>query len=877
MTIRISTMRAVVCIGAVGLSAGSCKSSPTPPTPASPVPTTITALAGNTQTATVGTTLANALSILVDDQNGSALSGVGVTFTITAGNGSLSAASGSTDGAGQVSTNWTLGTGAGAQSVEARVTSNANISTTFTATATADVPDSIFAASGDGQTGLVDTPLADSLSARVVDQFGNGVSGVSVTWDVTAGGGVIAAGTSSGGGGDVRGEWTLGPNTGANEVTATSAGLKGSPVTFTATGPTLSLTDASPDPLVEGDAATLTGTGFSLTPANNQVTIGGVQATVSNATATTLTITIPNRDCKAADDVDISVSVSGQSSNVISRRLSPASPLNLAVGEYAILTQPDDLCLQFLPNLIGGDAYVIGVGSPVDANTSTPFVLSAETGAATSPPPPGFLAGLRSADRSGTVLSTEQMEFVQRQQRHDAAEARLRQWERDNLSSRSYRRGAGFEPGAAASNAQVVPNVGDPLTFKVPDVSAGNACTNFITISTVVRAVGTRGVIVTDVDNPTTDSLTQAEIDGFSNGFDSDIYQILADNFGTLGDLDTNQRVIMVLTHEVNRFTGIAGFVFSGDLFPVASCGSSDFGEIFYGYVPDSLGLTGDPTPKSSVVNNMLPLISHEVTHTIQFSRRASAGAPNMDRWEAEGQADLAKELVAHSIFANSPGNDYPKTAMDAPGATGRGWYEQRFTRLAFYYGWLGGTSKAANTPEDCSIFGYDVVPCTTAYYYGSGWAFFRYINDRFGPNYSSGSGTGESALQQDWVGHSQTSTNTIESLTGVEFDSLFAQFSAMLYADGRPIAGLATELQMTSWDMDDIYSQFHESLRLATTTQAFGAFSESRAVRGGSTAYTVVTAPVGLRGALAIKARANDGAPLGTTMRPQVWVLRTN
>jgi hypothetical protein len=248
-----------------------------------------------------------------------------------------------------------------------------------------------------------------------------------------------------------------------------------------------------------------------------------------------------------------------------------------------------------------------------------------------------------------------------------------------------------------------------------------------------------------------------------------------------------------------------------------------------------------------------------------------------MDRWEAEGQADLAKELVAHSIFANSPGNDYPKTAMDAPGATGRGWYEQRFTRLAFYYGWLGGTSKAANTPEDCSIFGYDVVPCTTAYYYGSGWAFFRYINDRFGPNYSSGSGTGESALQQDWVGHSQTSTNTIESLTGVEFDSLFAQFSAMLYADGRPIAGLATELQMTSWDMDDIYSQFHESLRLATTTQAFGAFSESRAVRGGSTAYTVVTAPVGLRGALAIKARANDGAPLGTTMRPQVWVLRTN
>jgi IPT/TIG domain/Bacterial Ig-like domain (group 1) len=91
---------------------------------------------------------------------------------------------------------------------------------------------------GDGQTASLGTSVKVSPSVVVKDAAGHPVPGVSVTFAVASGGGSVTgspARTDASGIAKVGG-WKLGTTAGANTLTATSAGLAGSPVTFTATG-----------------------------------------------------------------------------------------------------------------------------------------------------------------------------------------------------------------------------------------------------------------------------------------------------------------------------------------------------------------------------------------------------------------------------------------------------------------------------------------------------------------------------------------------------------------------------------------------------------------------------------------------------------------
>ena len=61
---------------------------------------------------------------------------------------------------------------------------------------------------------------------------------------------------------------------------------------------------------------------------------------------------------------------------------------------------------------------------------------------------------------------------------------------------------------------------------------------------------------------------------------------------------------------------------------------------------------------------------------------------------------------------------------------------------------------------------------------------------------------------------------------------------------------------------------------RLIRREQSFAAFTESRSVRGGSSAYTRLSS-AGTRPALAIRVRDSFGSVLGVSLRPQMWVVR--
>jgi hypothetical protein len=89
---------------------------------------------------------------------------------------------------------------------------------------------------GDGQTATAGLPVAIEPQVRVTDEFGNAIEGMTVTFAVASGGG-SATGTTPATDADGLasvGSWTLGPNPGTNELTASVTGV--TPVTFEATG-----------------------------------------------------------------------------------------------------------------------------------------------------------------------------------------------------------------------------------------------------------------------------------------------------------------------------------------------------------------------------------------------------------------------------------------------------------------------------------------------------------------------------------------------------------------------------------------------------------------------------------------------------------------
>ena len=199
--------------------------------------TTLALAGGNGQSDTVRATLPRLDSVLVTDAGANPVQGVAVTWAATKGGGSITPSS-NTDANGIAVATWTLGDTAGTQNATATVGGLAGSPVTFSATAGHGNAKIIALQGGDAQSATVNTAVATPPSVLVTDAYGNPVSGTTVTFAVTLGGGSLTgtnpASTSASGLASIG--WTLGTTAGTNNLTATAAGLTGSPVTFTATG-----------------------------------------------------------------------------------------------------------------------------------------------------------------------------------------------------------------------------------------------------------------------------------------------------------------------------------------------------------------------------------------------------------------------------------------------------------------------------------------------------------------------------------------------------------------------------------------------------------------------------------------------------------------
>ncbi|HYW32556.1 MAG TPA: Ig-like domain-containing protein [Gemmatimonas sp.] len=203
---------------------------------------TIAATSPLTQSVGAGTAVASPPSVRVTDAFGNPVSGVTVSFAVTAGGGAINATTVITNALGQAALGtWTLGGTAGANAVTATAAGLTGSPVTFTATGTVGAATNMIAASAVSQSAAVGTAVAAAPSVRVRDAGGNGVSGITVTFTLTSGGGTMSPASpalvvTNASGVATLSSWTLGTVAGSNAVTATVAGLTGSPVTFSATG-----------------------------------------------------------------------------------------------------------------------------------------------------------------------------------------------------------------------------------------------------------------------------------------------------------------------------------------------------------------------------------------------------------------------------------------------------------------------------------------------------------------------------------------------------------------------------------------------------------------------------------------------------------------
>ena len=162
------------------------------------------------------------------------MAGVQVTFSVTAGGGTLSATSVTTDANGRAESTLTLGANPGTNTVTVSV-SGIREKQTFTAQGIR-IPETLEIISGGDQEGSYGETLENPFIVEVRDQFDEPLPDTEITFSVTAGGGTLSAtSVTTDSDGRAASILTLGPDPGANTVTVSVSGIQ-EKQTFTAQG-----------------------------------------------------------------------------------------------------------------------------------------------------------------------------------------------------------------------------------------------------------------------------------------------------------------------------------------------------------------------------------------------------------------------------------------------------------------------------------------------------------------------------------------------------------------------------------------------------------------------------------------------------------------
>ena len=648
------------------------------------------------------------------------------------------------------------------------------------------------------------------------------------------------------------------------------------------------ITGVSPDPLIEGQDATISGSNFASNTASNMVVLDGVPLPVSAATSTSLTVTIPS-GCGLARVATLEVSVFSLTSGPINITVNPDpnSPapetVSLAVGEQAVFHDT-----SYCFNLGSGPAnaqYLLGVQSTgTSGNTVRGVTVQGILGTSTAAPA-----------RSVTALPSSRLvgpEPFQPQSFEDPFARMYRQHRLGHTALMENLVAPVREPMAfrgAASLAQRAParvvvdgteNVWDQKEFRVRRL--GRDCSEIATgfVTAELRATTATSMWWTDVDNPP-GGFTNAQFDELAALFDNSIYATEVAEYGAVTDLDGNGRIVIIMTKQINSDNASTsqtiGFVNPCDFLArdVDGIHTSNEGEFFYTLAPDPDSTFGQFVDPVSFFEFLPLVIAHEFTHIFQFGRRivSPTATDLMALFVSEGQATLSEEIVGHSVLSNTARQNLNvRVALNLDSLQAYPWYLNPWVDMVYYFGWPADrdADKIEGAPQECTWIASDSDhPCGgRSLWYGVTWSLLRWLSDQYGDALG-----GEAAFQTAIIDGDRSGFDNLGDVLAGQgsFDDLLAQWAATLYMDDRP--GAIAPLTMSSWDLRSVADGLLDTAWLHPTEYGFVNFADDVTIRDPSTAYFLVGGN-GAPQSYTVRVGATGGGDMSQLL--QVWLVRT-
>ena len=792
---------------------------------------------------TVATPLEDSIGIRVLDRSGRPLDGVPVHFEVTRGGGTLSQVTVPSGPRGAALVRWVLGPVSGTQAVDVTV-EGLRGRLEFLALAAPGPPAEVRPYSGNGQAGSAGEPLPLPVKARVGDVHGNPVGGVTVQWAVSAGGGTISASSAvTDSAGVAATGWELGQD-GEQALVATVSGL--APALFTATtdgsGNAPRLTSIAPAHLQPGELAQITGENFGSDLSVVRVTIADVETEVLGVSPGALEIRLPDRTllpCGPVTDATVVVTVDGVSGSV-QHPLEVAMARALAPGEAVSLRTAADISCNQLP--AEGD-YIITAASAVSTiGTMVPIHVRGMGGSplvsrlpSSFPLPTGGGAVLSAFDQVG-----------------DDVHARVLHSSREVLEARTPSRRARTAPLLSLS-AAAIPEAGDTLDFRVPDIRASSLCSSYFTVRARVVHVGTRAIALEDIAAPLAGTM-DARIQQVAAEYDSDMHPLLVENFGDPLAIDAltngDGRLYMLFTKHVND-SGTRGFVWGGDFTERDDCAASNQAEVFYAAVPlvtDGGYSAATPEHWSWTMRNV---VVHEVKHLASYAERLSAyfaGGPLAleDMWLEESTARVSEEIWVRTVYGyQQRGNTtYAESVYCELRPTSGECADMPFVMVnhfAALYRWYragGSLTPLGRTASDDNTF------------YGSGWSLARWSADH--SSVSEATFFRRLTAGHDGSGVVLSGVENLAARTGREFADLVEDWGVAMAVDDSPDMQAADPRHtFPSWNTRDLFAGLNSDLpdtwshaapALVRNVPLDGTTQSFYNLKGGSAAYWGVT-----------------------------------
>jgi len=589
--------------------------------------------------------------------------------------------------------------------------------------------------------------------------------------------------------------------------------------------------------------------------------------------------------------------------------------LDLAAGQVAVIDDPEELRSIVLEGAGESREYRIAIqsASPLAGATMPAKLMGIAASASASvtgsvrTAPGGVAASGSRVPRlqgSGLRLTIEQRSWLETVRLQERAWDELRR-----IGARAAgdpglasRRASGEGPSLRAATS-AVSAVGDTVEFFLPiaeDLTLDcNDTTNVVKAE--VRSVGERFLIARDIQG--VDAYSDADYAEIQTRLDEFIYLVNTEYFGETADIDANERVIVLVTEEVNKLTDLTeqliflGFFLGSDLSNEVDCPASNVAEIVYIRAPDPNGDFGSETSVERAIEFLESTTSHEFQHLINAEQRFLLGnaqfASSAETWMNEGLSHLAEELVGLKVAG-------------LPLRANMGIDEALADRDAFNTYILDNLVNVGVTsmdPDGCNgwmvdpensitIFVSDPPGCGSITMRGWSYLFLRWLGDHEGP---AGNGvipgSNEQLLFRELVTGGPTHLTGKENLeravamfgSGASWEELMADFLVMPAVDDEA-QGVPERTQLLTWDLRDLFGGLHdnsgtgpffpEEYPLEVEGNLFVNTESEFSIRASSAKYLLLVS-AGSTPEYELRITDQAGGALSASRSPQVTIVR--